>query len=149
MIKEIDINVRENAKNVLSIQIPSYTVEANLIGSEDIPPLKDTVETLQNCGETFLGYFLHGELCGTIAFKLGDSEVDIHRLIVHPNYFRQGIAQELLNFIESNFHPETIKVATGTKNFPAVRFYKKNNFRIVKEVIVNKQLSLTYFEKRI
>jgi hypothetical protein len=32
-------------------------VEANIIGSYAIPPLKDTVDKLQQCGESFFGYY--------------------------------------------------------------------------------------------
>ncbi|GGA29218.1 GNAT family N-acetyltransferase [Psychrobacillus lasiicapitis] len=148
MIKIIDISNRKNAEDVLNIQIPSYKVEAEIIGSYEIPPLKDTVYTLQYCGETFFGYYENEELCGAISIKVEDV-VDIHRLIVHPNHFRKGIAQLLLNFIETKFQTETIKVATGSKNIPAVSFYKKNGFRNMKEVIVNEQLSLTFFEKKL
>ena len=114
-----------------------------------IPPLKDTVYTLQHCGETFFGYYENEKLCGVISIKVGDDEVDIHRLIVHPNHFRKGIAQLLLNFIETKFEVETIKVATGSKNTPAVSFYKKNGFQNIQEIIVNEQLSLTFFEKKL
>ncbi|MEK4092658.1 GNAT family N-acetyltransferase [Viridibacillus sp. FSL H8-0110] len=148
LIKIIDISNSKNAEDVLNIQIPSYKVEAEIIGSYEIPPLKDTVYTLQHCGETFFGYYENEELCGVISIKV-DDDVDIHRLIVHPNHFRKGIAQLLLNFIETKFQIETIKVATGSKNIPAVSFYKKNGFRNIKEVIVNEQLSLTFFEKRL
>ena len=148
MIKIIDISNSKNAEDVLNIQIPSYKVEAEIIGSYEIPPLKDTVYTLQHCGETFFGYYENEELCGVISIKV-DDDVDIHRLIVHPNHFRKGIAQLLLNFIETKFQIETIKVATGSKNIPAVSFYKKNGFRNIKEVIVNEQLSLTFFEKKL
>ena len=149
MIKIIDISNSKNAEDVLNIQIPSYKVEAEIIGSYEIPPLKDTVYTLQHCGETFYGYYENEELCGVISIQIDDDDVDIHRLIVHPNHFRKGIAQLLLNFIETKFQIETIKVATGSKNIPAVSFYKKNGFRNIKEVIVNEQLSLTFFEKKL
>lgn len=151
MIKIIDISNRKNAADVLNIQIPSYKVEAEIIGSYEIPPLKDTVHTLQHCGETFFGYYENEILCGVISIKVDDDddEVDIHRLIVHPNHFRKGIAQLLLNFIETKFEVETIKVATGSKNTPAVRFYQKNGFQNIKELIVNEQLSLTFFEKKL
>ena len=149
MIKIIDISNSKNAEDVLNIQIPSYKVEAEIIGSYEIPPLKDTVYTLQHCGETFFGYYENEELCGVISIQIDDDDVDIHRLIVHPNHFRKGIAQLLLNFIETNFQIETIKVATGSKNIPAVSFYKKNGFQNIKEVIVNEQLSLTFFEKKL
>ncbi|SOC06448.1 acetyltransferase (GNAT) family protein [Ureibacillus xyleni] len=149
MIKQIDIRDRKSAENVLNIQIPSYKVEAEIIGSYDIPPLKDTVDTLLGCGETFFGYYQDEELCGVVSIKEENDEVDIYRLIVHPTHFRKGIAQRLLNFIVSSCEAGTIKVATGSKNTPAVHFYEKNGFEKVKEVIVGKGLALTYFEKKL
>ena len=148
MIREIKLSNRLNAEKVLNIQILSYKVEAEIIGSYEIPPLRDTVNTLQHCGETFYGYYKNEVLCGAISIKVEKDEVDIHRLIVHPNHFRKGIAQLLLNFIESKFEVETIKVATGSKNTPAVNFYKKNGFENIKEITVNERLSLTFFEKK-
>ena len=149
MIKIIDISDRKNAEDVLNIQIPSYKVEAEIIGSYELPPLKDTVHTLRHCGETFFGYYENEKLCGVISIKVDNDEVDIHRLIVNPNQFRKGIAQLLLNFIETKFEAKTIKVATGSKNTPAISFYKKNGFQNIKEVILNEQLSLTFFEKKL
>ncbi|MBS4190564.1 GNAT family N-acetyltransferase [Bacillus sp. FJAT-49705] len=148
MIKEIDIRNRELAEEVLNVQIPSYMVEAEIIGFSDIPPLKDTVDTLQQCGETFFGYYIEEELCGAISLKVEKGEIDIHRLIVHPEHFRKGIAQSLLDFIECKEEIETIKVSTGSKNTPAVSLYIKNGFHKVDEVRVNEQLSLTFFEKK-
>ncbi len=142
------ISNKKDAEELLNVQIPSYMVEAEIIGSYEIPPLKDTVSTLQQCDETFFGYYENRELCGAISIKVDGKEVDIHRLIVHPNHFRKGIAQLLLNYIEKIDEVETILVATGSKNTPAVRFYKKNGFQEIKEVKVNDQLSLTFFEKK-
>lgn len=149
MIKQFDIRLPKNAEKLLEIQIPAYKVEAEIIGYDDIPPLKDTVNTLKQCGETFFGYYINEELCAAISVKVIDNEVDIHRLIVHPDHFRKGIAQKLLTFIERQFDKRIIKVATGSKNKPAITLYKKNGFRITKEVQVNEHLSLTYFEKKL
>ncbi|RXJ04205.1 N-acetyltransferase [Anaerobacillus alkaliphilus] len=149
MIKKIDISNKNNAEAVLNIQIPSYRVEAEIIGSDDIPPLKDTVHSLQDCGETFFGYYEDHELCGAISIKVENDEVDIHRLIVHPKHFRKGFAQSLLDFVINNFARKIIKVATGSKNTPAVNFYRKNGFDSIKEVKINEQLSLTFFEKKL
>ena len=149
MIKQLDIRITKNAEKLLEIQIPSYKVEAEIIGYDDIPPLKDTVKTLKQCGETFFGYYINEELCAAISVKVIDNEVDIHRLIVHPDHFRKGIALKLLTFIERQFDTMTITVATGSKNKPAITLYKKNGFRITKEVQVNEHLSLTYFEKKL
>lgn len=149
MIKIIDISVRDNAKDVLNIQIPSYKVEAEIIGSDEIPPLKDTVKTLQECEEIFFGYYEDEELCGAISLEVEDNVVDIHRLIVHPTHFRKGIAQKLLDYVTRNFEAEKIKVATGSKNTPAVSFYKKNDFENIKEITVNENISLTFYEKKL
>ncbi|MDF2066652.1 GNAT family N-acetyltransferase [Bacillus sp. Cr_A10] len=149
MIKIIDISVRDNAIDVLNIQIPSYMVEAEIIGTNEIPPLRDTVETLQECEEVFFGYYEDGDLCGAISLKIENNVVDIHRLIVHPTHFRKRIAQKLLNFVTNNYDVKKIKVATGSKNTPAVSFYIKNGFENIKEVTLNENLSLTFFEKKL
>ena len=55
MIKKIDITNPEVSKEVLNIQISLYKAEAEIIDYYDIPPLKDTFQSLQQCGETFFG----------------------------------------------------------------------------------------------
>ena len=100
LIEKIDITNPKFAEEVLNIQIPSYMIEAELINFYEIPPLKDTVDTLQQCGETFYGYYLNEELSGVISIKIANGVLDIHRLMVHPKHFRKGIAKMLLDFIE-------------------------------------------------
>jgi ribosomal protein S18 acetylase RimI-like enzyme len=148
VIKKIDITDPKIANDVLRIQIPSYTVEAKIIDYFDIPPLKDTVETLQACNETFFGYYIHEELCGAVAIKIEKNVMDIHRLIVSPKHFRKGIAKRLLEFIENNHQDiKTIIVSTGAKNVPAVNFYIKNGFTKIGEISVNERLTLASFQK--
>ncbi|KKB33815.1 GNAT family N-acetyltransferase [Bacillus thermotolerans] len=149
MIKKLDITNSIEAKEVLSVQIPSYHAEAEIIGYADIPPLKDTVETLQQCGETFFGYYLDGTLCGVISLKIEAEELDIHRLMVHPGHFRKGIAKRLLSFVEEIEAVKTVKVSTGSKNIPAIRLYQKSGFQTIKEVTLDDGASLTFFEKKI
>lgn len=150
MIKKIDITNPDISKEVLNIQILSYNVEAKIIDFYDIPPLKDTVQSLQQCGETFYGYYLNKKLCGVISIKVDDRVIDIHRLMVHPKHFRKGIAKKLLNFIEIELESfEAIVVSTGTKNEPAVSFYVRNGFFKIEETMITKQLSLTTFKKQL
>lgn len=148
MIKKINIKSLEIAESVLCIQIPSYMLEAALLDNYEIPPLKDTVASLQNCDETFFGYFINEELCGVISTKLEDDVVDIHRLFVHPNHLRKGIAKKLLYFLQEEFHDaKKMIVSTGSKNSPATEFYQKNGFSMLKEITVEENISLTLFEK--
>ena len=150
MINKIDITDPKLAKEVLNIQISSYKVEAELIDFYEIPPLKDSIDTLQQCGETFYGYYLDEELCGVISIKVEKCVMDIHRLMVHPKHFRKGIAKMLLNFIESNENGiTTIIVSTGSKNTPAIHFYEKSGFSKTVETKITESLSLTSFKKKI
>ncbi|CAH0315953.1 putative N-acetyltransferase YvbK [Peribacillus sp. Bi96] len=150
MIKKIDMTNPKLAEDVLNIQLPSYMVEAELIHFYEIPPLKDTVDTLQQSGETFYGYYLNDELSGVISIKVEKGIIDIHRLMVHPTHFRKGISKMLLEFIENNEKDiETIIVSTGSKNTPAINFYEKNGFSITGETNVTERLSVTSFKKKI
>ncbi|WP_226530240.1 GNAT family N-acetyltransferase [Metabacillus niabensis] len=150
MIKKIDMTNPILAQEVLHIQLLSYKIEAEIIDFYEIPPLKDTVDTLQQCGETFFGYFINEELCGVISITAENGVIDIHRLIVHPKHFRKGMAKMLLKFIESNNKGnETMIVSTGSKNIPAVTFYLQNGFIKAGETKVTDRLSLTSFIKEI
>ncbi|HYK74939.1 MAG TPA: GNAT family N-acetyltransferase [Pseudoneobacillus sp.] len=150
MIGKLDITNPIVAEKVLNVQIPSYRVEAELIGFYELPPLKDTVETLRQCGEMFFGYFLNKELCGVISVRVEQNVLDIHRLIVHPQHFRKGIANALMEFIQNKFeNVESIIVSTGAKNTPAVTFYEKNGFLKTEEIKINENLILQTFKKDI
>ncbi|MGG1220748.1 hypothetical protein ABE236_25205 [Priestia endophytica] len=78
MIQKLNIKDKKIATEVLRIQIPSYLAEAKIIGYYNLPPLKDTVHSLQQCKKTFFAYYLKEELCGMISFKLDGTEIDLH-----------------------------------------------------------------------
>jgi ribosomal protein S18 acetylase RimI-like enzyme len=152
MIKPIRIKLDHNAKMVLDVQIPSYLVEAELIQSHDLPPLKDTIDSLQQCDETFYGYFDDNtmQLLGAISYKIEDAVLDIHRLIVHPDSFRRGIANALLTYIQTLATDCTkIIVSTGAANVPAKELYLKHNFHAIGVIEVLPNLFITSFEKMI
>lgn len=150
MIVEIDITNSQIAVKVLAIQLESYKVEADLIGYDQLPPLMDSVEKLQACGESFFGFYLDEQLSGVISIKINKNVIDIHRLMVHPRHFKKGIAQKLLEFIENNIKDfESIIVSTGSQNTPAINFYLKNGFSKTGVIEMNENLSITSFEKEL
>ncbi|UFJ41548.1 GNAT family N-acetyltransferase [Brevibacillus humidisoli] len=151
MIERLQIEIRETAEEVLAVQIPAYRVEADLIGFSGIPPLHDTVETLVTCRESFYGYRTEeGKLAGAISYKRIGDLLDIHRMMVHPDYFRRGIAGSLLRFVECN-EPgiRTIKVATGTGNESAKLLYQRNGFQEIGQQEVAPGITVTLFEKHL
>ncbi len=148
MIKKIDITNPKLAAEVLQVQIPSYKIEAQIIHYDEIPPLKDSIETLQQCGEQFYGYYTKDELSGVISFKIENRVLDINRLFVHPKQFKKGIAQKLLDFIQDSMTGfDKIIVSTGSENLPAIKLYLKNGFIKTKDRQITEHMSLTLFEK--
>lgn len=148
MIKKLDLKNIEAAEQVLEIQLASYKIEADIIGFYDIPTLKDSVYSLKACDEIFYGYYLEGRLAGIISYKIFDNILDIHRVAVHPDFFRRGIAEELISFAEKvDSNIKKIIVCTGKDNLPAVKLYVKNGFQKKKDIEADKNFYLTEFEK--
>ncbi|MUG47287.1 GNAT family N-acetyltransferase [Paenibacillus woosongensis] len=122
---------------MIDIQIPAYKVEAELIGYDGIPQLQDTVETMMQCREKFVGYLLGGELVAFISYEETEQEVEICRLVVHPYHFRKKIATILVeHIVETISQGRSIRVNTGALNFPAKGLYQMFGFRQVKDIEV-------------
>ncbi|WP_051410014.1 hypothetical protein [Brevibacillus panacihumi] len=70
MIRLIDNTNPDMAAHILRVQIPAYRVEARLMNFDGIPPLQDTLESIQASAETFLGYFdADDDLAGFLSFE--------------------------------------------------------------------------------
>ena len=76
----------------------------------------------------YLGKFSDQELGGIIEIKHEKSFTHIQSLVVHPKFFRKGIAKKLMAFVLSSFHNKPMVVETGVKNIPAIKLYKKFKF---------------------
>lgn len=149
MIKKIDFQNKRLVVSLFELQRASYLVEANLIGFEEIPPLKESMEEFLNCAETFLGYFEGEELAGAVSYTIDGQELTICRMVVAPKHFRKGIAQKLLNAVESNIQGISFfKVSTGKDNDPAKNLYLKNGFQFKGDLEVAPNFFISNFEKR-
>ncbi|MEW9097136.1 MAG: GNAT family N-acetyltransferase [Clostridiaceae bacterium] len=150
MIKKLDIENKYILEKILDIQKASYLVEAEIIGFYDIPTLKDTIETIKESEETFYGYYMDNILAGLISYKVEEEILDIHRVAIHPNFFRRGIGEKLLNFIQTTQKDvNKILVTTGKENKPAVNLYIKNGFKKVEDIEIEERIYLTLLEKRL
>ncbi|MBT2693925.1 GNAT family N-acetyltransferase [Bacillus sp. ISL-55] len=146
-IREINFEINMECAEVLDLQRSSYKIEACLIGTDEIPPLKETFEQLQDCGETFIGCFIEGRLAGAVSFKKEGEVIDIYRVMVHPDFFRRGIARKLITQLEQIEHSEMI-VSTGAANTPAVKLYGKLGFERQEDSVVGNGLVLANFKKQ-
>jgi ribosomal protein S18 acetylase RimI-like enzyme len=151
VIRRLDPGADEDARRLVELQQASYRVEADLIGAADLPPLRDTVETLRASGETFWGVEGDGgRLAGAVAYKRLGAILDIHRMMVHPDWFRRGIAGRLLRFVETaESGVRTVVVSTGAANGPARALYEKHGFVTTAEREVEPGLLVVSLEKRV
>lgn len=148
LIQFIDIVNRVSAEQIWHLQQRSYRIEAELIGWEDLPPLRESVEDLMACGETFAVFWEEGDVAGAISYKrLGDT-LDIHRMMVDPGHFRKGIASRLLQFAENaQTGVAATLVSTGALNEPAINLYKRHGFILSEEKEVAPGLKLAFLRK--
>lgn len=150
MIKKLDLTNIKTATSVLDLQMTSYKIEAELIGFYEIPPLKDTLASLNKCDEIFYGYFINDALAGIISYKIIENTLDIHRVAVHPCFFKMGIAGKLVNFIEKiEYNINKFMVCTGKENVPAVNLYLKSGYQKMQDIEISKGIYLTEFQKLI
>ncbi len=148
MIHQLDMTQPAVAEQVLRVQLPAYRVEAELIGFDGIPQLRDTIQTLMQAEETFYGYAAEGMLAGVVAVEKQEDVLHITRLVVHPDYFRRGIGRSLVRYaLESEPGIRKFAVSTGAKNGSAISLYKQFGFTETKNVEVAPQVFLTILEK--
>lgn len=150
MIEKLDLEDQETTMHILELQTASYRIEADIIGFDRIPPLQDTLYSLRECDEIFYGYYVGDALAGIISYKILGTVLDIHRVAVHPRFFRRGIADKLVRFVEGiDGGIEKIVVGTGKKNLPAVKLYLKNGYTAQRDVEISEGIYITEFLKEI
>ncbi|CAM5786266.1 MULTISPECIES: GNAT family N-acetyltransferase [Brevibacillus] len=148
MITKINFTETDTVQKLFDLQKAAYQVEAELINFFEIPPLKESFQEFQQCGEEFLGYFIDNKLAGAISYTIENEELTICRMVVHPAHFRKGIAQKLLVAMElQNANCSAFKVATGRENTPAKNLYEKNHYQWKRDVEVAPDVYISFFEK--
>jgi HAD superfamily hydrolase (TIGR01509 family) len=148
VITDLDITDPAIALAVLELQRRSYRVEAELIGTDAIPPLTETEEELRTCGERFLGAFLDDRLAGIVSWKFDGETVDVHRLAVDPEFFRRGIGVALVRAVAAA-EPAARRtiVRTGAENDPAKALYLGEGFVEIGEREVGGGVRVSLFER--
>ena len=144
--------VRDDLAEILQLQYLAYQSEAALFGTQDIPPLKQTLEELQ--GEFENGLILklvgeNGKIIGSVRASEKDGTVFISKLMVHPEYRRKGFGKRLLKEIESRFPNRWYELFTSTKSVDNIRLYRSLGYCKFREKSVNKDLRFVYLQKAV
>ena len=149
-VRPLDLADAEVAAVVLELQRRSYAVEARLIGSDRLPPLHESLEELQACGETFLGAYVEGRLAAVVSWRFDGATIDLHRLAVLPDFFRRGIGVALLRAaLRSEPQASRAIAQTGAANEPAKQLYRGEGFAELGDREVLPGLWITQFERSI
>jgi ribosomal protein S18 acetylase RimI-like enzyme len=133
MIKKLNYTNRSIAEKIRTVFQASYAVEAQLLKATDFPPLQRSLESFIKSDTTFLGFYENDELAGVIEVETTDTATHIQSLVVHPRFFKQGIAKALLEFVFTTYDSALFTVETGVENGPATQLYQKFGFTEVKQ----------------
>ncbi len=149
MIEKLENKDIEIANQIRSVFLASYAVEAKLLNATDFPPLKRGLESYVECSNDFFGYTTNQKLGGIIEIKHENNFTDIQSLVVHPNFFRKGIANQLMEYVLTSFNDKPFMVETGVKNEPAKTLYKKFSFIEVHQWETNHGIRKIRFKRNI
>jgi GNAT superfamily N-acetyltransferase len=148
-IRALDLGDRGTVGAFVALQRASYRVEADLLGARTLPALTETPRQVRASGEIFLGAFEGERLVGAVSWKRDGPLLEIHRMVVHPDRFRRGIAGRLLAAVdEHEAGVERMIVATGAANPPARRLYERHGFAPVEERVAGGSIGIVIYERR-
>ena len=149
MIEKLKNSDLKIAKKMHLVFQASYKVEATLLNATNFPPLKRPLENYTESNTEFYGYSIKEVLAAVVEIDTNNNYILIRSLVVHPDFFRQGIAGKLLTFVFETFKSNLFVVETGLENGPATELYEKFGFVEVHQWDTNHGIRKIKFEKRI
>lgn len=141
---------RKDAEEILRLQKLAYQSEAELYNDWQLPALTQSLDSLKKEFSTniILKAVIDKRIIGSVR---ATAEVDcykIGRLIVHPDYQKQGIGSALLEKIESmNISSKVFQLFTGSKSLGNIRFYEKSGYKIYGSKTLSEKVELVFMEK--
>lgn len=133
------------AGRLLQIQHRAYSVEAELIGFDRIPPLVESLEQLQSAELTVLAAVDGDDMVALLGYRRSDGVIDIDRLAVDPAHFRQGLGRMLLEHLRARHSDEPLVVSTGAANLPAVALYERAGYTRLADHVTEGSLRIANF----
>ncbi len=147
---QISIASIRDAEPVLRLQRLAYQSEAMLYNDWSIPPLIQTIEQLRaEFGwMKVLKAFSDGGIVGSVRASVKDGLCSIGRLVVHPEYQRQGIGSRLMQRIESMFpEAEKFELFTGSRSEGNIRLYTRLGYAVSRTERLSPNVLLVFMQK--
>ena len=136
---------------ILNLQYLAYQSEAELFGTRDIPPLKQTLdEVIEEYKQGIILKLINENnlIIGSIRAKEKGGTVYIGKLMVHPDYRCKGYGSRMLNEIEAYFPETRYELFTSTRSVDNIRLYSKMGYKEFKQESLSDELIIIYMEKK-
>lgn len=133
MIQKLNHLNSSVSEQIYQVFQSSYRIEAERIGVTDFPPLKRRSVDIASAATAFLGFVKEQKLAAVIEVEISDKTLDIHSLTVSPDFFKQGIAGQLMHYVLTKFEFTQAIVETASANIPAIKLYEKFGFSVFKQ----------------
>ena len=140
----------DDLQEILQLQYLSYQSEADLFGSKDIPPLKQTLdEVIDEYNNGVILKMVNDEntIIGSVRAKEVKGTVYIGKLMVHPDYRRNGYGTRIIKEIEEFFPNKRYELFTSTRSKDNIRLYQSLGYKIFDSKAINDELKFVYMEK--
>lgn len=141
---------RKDADEILTLQKIAYQSEAVIYNDWELPALTQSLESLRTefSNTIILKAVINTKIIGSVRAVAGNDCYKIGRLIVHPDYQKQGIGTALLEKIESiNTSSKVFQLFTGSKSLSNIRFYEKSGYKIIGTKTLSDKVELVFMEK--
>ncbi|MCE5250144.1 GNAT family N-acetyltransferase [bacterium] len=141
----------EDADAILALQKLAYQSEAKLYSDWSLPPLTQSIESLleEFTKSIVLKATLNGRIVGSVRARQNSDICLISRLIVHPEFQKQGIGSQLLRNIEERFKGVSkFELFTGSRSEANIRLYQRHGYSIIRTQPLSTTVLITFLEKR-
>ena len=114
--------IRANANDIAELyhlQLLAFESEAEMIGSRNVPALLETKEENAQDFNNWITLKMvrdAGIIIGAIRYRRQNGVIEVGRLMVHPQYRKRGLAQQLLSQIDQTYPNEIKELYTCTKS---------------------------------
>ena len=131
MIHKVEHTRNDQALDIRRVFQVSYKVEAELLGASNFPPLSRPIDAFVGSANDFWGFQGSGTV-GRIA----------------PDYFRRGIASQLINHVLQDYQVKAFTVETGRDNTPARKLYEGLGFKLLKTYTADENIVKVRYQKK-
>ena len=149
---EIEKATAVDAEGILVLQKLAYQSEAEIYNDFKIPPLVQTLESIEKDFENqfFLKAVIDRRIIGSVRAFIKEGTCHIGRLIVHPEFQNRGIGTKLMYEIEKIFnHCKLFELFTGDKSERNLYLYQKLGYQVYKKANITDQTTIVYLEKKV